>query len=57
MRWKPVALKWKKSSPLWLLRLGQKEFESANGTQNKRSMVEQVFRGQMWRDVTNTGQP
>ena len=34
--WKPLALKWKKSSQLRLLRLWQKEFGSANGTQNKK---------------------
>ena len=30
------ASKWKKSSLLWLLRLGQEEFGSANGTENNK---------------------
>ena len=34
--WKPLALKWNKSSLLWLLRLGQKGRGLANGTQNKK---------------------
>ena len=43
--WESLALKWKKSSLLWLLRLGQKRRGLANGTHNKtRSMVEPGFR-------------
>ena len=34
--WKPLALKWKKSSLFWLLKLGQKEYGQENGTQNKK---------------------
>ena len=34
--WKHLALKWKKSSQLWLLRHGQKGRGLANGTQNKK---------------------
>ena len=39
-----MALKWKKSSLFWLLKLGQKGYGQENGTQNKkRSMVEPGF--------------
>ena len=35
-----MALKWRKSSPPWLLSFGQKELGLENGVTNKRSLDE-----------------
>ena len=47
-----LVFNWRKSSPLWPLRLGQKEFGYANGVQDKKEeWTVQIFEVQTWRQV------